>query len=29
MDIDATGGLILELADGSRITEYSGEVLYI
>ena len=28
-DIDATGGLTLELADGSRITEYSGEVVYI
>jgi BirA family biotin operon repressor/biotin-[acetyl-CoA-carboxylase] ligase len=28
MDIDAAGGLIMELADGSQLTEYSGEVLY-
>jgi BirA family biotin operon repressor/biotin-[acetyl-CoA-carboxylase] ligase len=26
--VDAGGGLIMELQDGSRLTEYSGEILY-
>ena len=29
MDIDALGGLVLQLEDGSAITEYSGEILYL
>ncbi|HHD56272.1 MAG TPA: biotin--[acetyl-CoA-carboxylase] ligase, partial [Desulfobulbaceae bacterium] len=29
MDIDAIGGLIMKLADGSQVTEYSGEILYV
>jgi BirA family biotin operon repressor/biotin-[acetyl-CoA-carboxylase] ligase len=26
--IDPCGGLVMELADGSRVTEYSGEIIY-
>lgn len=28
-DIDRTGGLVLRLANGQRITEHSGEILYL
>ncbi len=27
--IDPCGGLVMELADGARITEYSGEIIYL
>lgn len=27
--VDSGGGLIMELKDGSRLTEYSGEILYL
>ncbi|MCW5210677.1 hypothetical protein VU03_02905 [Desulfobulbus sp. N3] len=27
--IDSCGGLIMELEDGSRVTEYSGEIVYL
>lgn len=29
LDIDGSGGLIMQLEDGSRLTEYSGEILYL
>ncbi len=29
LDIDYSGGLVLALEDGRRITEYSGEILYL
>jgi len=28
-EIDPCGGLVMELEDGSRVTEYSGEIVYI
>ena len=28
LEIDAGGGLVMQLADGSLITEYSGEIIY-
>lgn len=28
LDVDSAGGLVMELEDGSIITEYSGEILY-
>lgn len=28
-EIDSCGGLIMELADGNRVTEYSGEIVYL
>ncbi|MCI5137510.1 MAG: biotin--[acetyl-CoA-carboxylase] ligase [Candidatus Electrothrix sp. AR1] len=28
-EIDPCGGLIMELEDGSRVTEYSGEIIYL
>ncbi len=28
IDIDAAGGLVMQLPDGSKITEYSGEISY-
>ncbi len=27
--IDPCGGLIMELADGGSVTEYSGEIFYL
>ena len=27
--IDPCGGLVMELEDGSKITEYSGEIIYL
>jgi BirA family biotin operon repressor/biotin-[acetyl-CoA-carboxylase] ligase len=29
LDIDVRGGLVLQLDDGSRVTEYSGEIIYL
>ena len=29
MDIDGGGGLIMQLEDGSHLTEYAGEILYL
>ncbi len=29
LDIDTRGGLVLQLEDGSRVTEYSGEIIYL
>ncbi|MCI5126497.1 MAG: hypothetical protein D3925_18970 [Candidatus Electrothrix sp. AR5] len=28
LEIDSCGGLVMELGDGSRVTEYSGEIVY-
>ena len=28
-EIDPCGGLVMELEDGSRVTEYSGEIIYL
>ncbi len=28
-EIDPCGGLVMELADGARVTEYSGEIVYL
>jgi biotin-(acetyl-CoA carboxylase) ligase len=27
--LDSSGGLILELEDGSRVVQYSGEIIYL
>lgn len=29
IDIDHAGGLVMQLADGSTVTEYSGEIIYL
>ncbi len=29
LDVDPLGGLVLELEDGSKVTEYSGEIIYL
>jgi BirA family biotin operon repressor/biotin-[acetyl-CoA-carboxylase] ligase len=29
LEVNAEGGLVMELEDGSRLTEYSGEIMYL